>query len=686
MENVSLKFIQKEQDDHYSNSLFVSDLPKETTNEDLQKLFKNYHFKFCTLNNIKNNVTWAQVYLDDKEWATKARHELNGTILTPINATGDTISKPIRISEYEAKSNKKQQDIKKSLLIKNIHSNLSQKEFYNIFLEFGDIYSGKIEYDEKGLSKGFGYIYYYTEESAENAKKNLNGKEFYGKPIEIVNLIPGKKSKNNLVTLFVRNLPESITEDNLNLIFGKFGKLVNISINQKGFAYISYNNLDSASKCVNEMKTKPINFPNLPNVVVKFASSKEERESNRNFISNENFNEINENLNIQFNYLYDNPEIKDESDLEREIRLFIKVIMLMDYIPKEVLIDFESMSGLVNFGNTRDYNYYFKKYNNFCTKNVPLFECLPYNEPPVPTIGQMMMMQGYQPNQVPYNPQNLRMNNMPRPIPNIVNNMRYPMNNTYNNMEKNNFKKNYDNKNNFNNFRQMDNNNKFNNNQQNYNDNNKKPTYIFQRPEFVNNNQKYFLNQNYGSSFNININMNPNPPMLRYPLTPQQQMLLMYTKNRQMLENQNINSLNYQFQKMNLNNYNQEGPINFDNNYMNFPKKDQEKIDHRNLQNLNPSQLHSQFNKPPVSLISPNMLNSKEQEDLVNEIADSIYEIVLIKYPEEASKITGMIKEKGYEKMNMLLSKQEDLNELIEKAHEMINNSKKNISEDNECK
>ena len=95
-------------------------------------------------------------------------------------------------------------------------------------------------------------------------------------------------------------------------------------------------------------------------------------------------------------------------------------------------------------------------------------------------------------------------------------------------------------------------------------------------------------------------------------------------------------------------------------------------------QNLNPSQLISQFNKPPIDLYGPNMLNSKEQEDLINEIADSIYEIVYAKYPNEASKITGMIREKGYEKMNMLLSKKEDLNEIIDKAYEMINNSKNN--------
>ena len=101
--------------------------------------------------------------------------------------------KPVRICKYEGKVHNRQNNIKQSLLVKNIDVQMSQKEFYEKFLVYGDIVSGKLEYDENGISKGFGYIYYYKEESAEEAKKNINGKKFYDKSLEIVNLIPGKK-------------------------------------------------------------------------------------------------------------------------------------------------------------------------------------------------------------------------------------------------------------------------------------------------------------------------------------------------------------------------------------------------------------------------------------------------------------------------------------------------------------
>ena len=127
-----------------------------------------------------------------------------------------------------------------------------------------------------------------------------------------------------------------------------------------------------------------------------------------------------------------------------------------------------------------------------------------------------------------------------------------------------------------------------------------------------------------------------------------------------------MNQRNRNIQNMNQNNNNDYGEMN--------QKNELDLYAQRNLETLNPSQLHSQFNKPPINVYA-NMLDSKEQEEIRMEIADSIYEIVYAKYPNEASKITGMINEKGIEKMNMLLSKKEDLDDIIDKAYEMIKKS-----------
>ena len=124
--------IKKEPEDLNSNILYVADLPKETTYEDLQIFFKNYHFLFATLNNLKVSNIWAQVALENEEYANKARHELNGEILIP-KLSQNSKGKSIRICKFESKNSNKEKNINQSLLVKNIDSQMTQKEFYNIF-------------------------------------------------------------------------------------------------------------------------------------------------------------------------------------------------------------------------------------------------------------------------------------------------------------------------------------------------------------------------------------------------------------------------------------------------------------------------------------------------------------------------------------------------------------------------
>ena len=95
--------VQNQPHNKKSNILFVGDLPKEITYEDLSTLFKDYHIQFASLNNSKLTNIWAQVVFENEEWANKARHELNGEILIP-KLSKDLKGKPIRICKFESKN------------------------------------------------------------------------------------------------------------------------------------------------------------------------------------------------------------------------------------------------------------------------------------------------------------------------------------------------------------------------------------------------------------------------------------------------------------------------------------------------------------------------------------------------------------------------------------------------------
>jgi hypothetical protein len=250
-------------------------------------------------------------------------------------------------------------------------------------------------------------------------------------------------------------------------------------------------------------------------------------------------------------------------------------------------------------------------------------------------------------------PPNISQNNINNNTKNYDSN-----NNNYNGGNRNNNGTGNFNKNrNYNNRRQNYNNNNYNNNNQNNNRrNNQRNNYNNNN----NNNKKYIIrpgdNIDLSNMKSVMLPLYQMNPFMRPQMMPKPQW-------------------NRNFQDMNQNN---------NNNYFNDINKKNE-LDlaaQRNLEKLNPSQLLSQFNKPPINVYE-NMFDSKEQEEIRMEIADSIYEIAYAKYPTEASKITGMINEKGIEKMNMLLSKKEDLDEIIDRAYEMIINSKKEQEEKN---
>ena len=70
-----------------------------------------------------NNI-YAEVILENEEYADKARHELNGYILIPEDAKNDkSKGKPIRICKYESKFNnnyKNYVDYKKKFMCKKL--------------------------------------------------------------------------------------------------------------------------------------------------------------------------------------------------------------------------------------------------------------------------------------------------------------------------------------------------------------------------------------------------------------------------------------------------------------------------------------------------------------------------------------------------------------------------------------
>ena len=61
------------------------------------------------------------------------------------------------------------------IFIKNLDKSIDSKALYDSFSTFGNILSCKIAQAQDGMSKGYGFVHFDTEEAAEDAIAKANG-------------------------------------------------------------------------------------------------------------------------------------------------------------------------------------------------------------------------------------------------------------------------------------------------------------------------------------------------------------------------------------------------------------------------------------------------------------------------------------------------------------------------------
>jgi len=169
----------------------------------------------------------ATIIFKENNIANKARLDLNMRKLK---------GKALRIMWHE-RDNSFRYNNNANLYIKNVPLDVKPREYYEHFMQFGDIKSAKLTENDDGTHYGYGYIQYYSEDSARACIESTDGVEVWpGSAIKIEQF--QKKNErfssgtvlNSNKNIFVKNFPTDYTEEQLEKLFSTIGKITRAKI------------------------------------------------------------------------------------------------------------------------------------------------------------------------------------------------------------------------------------------------------------------------------------------------------------------------------------------------------------------------------------------------------------------------------------------------------------------------
>lgn len=152
-------------------------------------------------------------------------------------------------------------------MVQNLDKSIDNKALHDTFSAFGNILSCKIATDPSGQSKGYGFVQFDNEESAQNAIDKLNGMLINDKQVYVGQFLRKQEretalNKTKFNNVYVKNLSESTTEEDLKNIFGEFGIITSVVVMRDGdgkskcFGFVNFENADDAAEAVEALNGK----------------------------------------------------------------------------------------------------------------------------------------------------------------------------------------------------------------------------------------------------------------------------------------------------------------------------------------------------------------------------------------------------------------------------------------------
>ncbi|KAG0543232.1 hypothetical protein BDA96_02G172300 [Sorghum bicolor] len=358
-----------------ATSLYVGDLHESVQDAQLFDVFSQVggvvSVRVCRDINSRKSLGYAYVNYNNPGDAARALELLN---FTPING------KPIRIM-YSNRDPSSRKSGAGNIFIKNLDKSIDNKALYDTFCAFGNILSCKIATDPSGESRGYGFVQFERDESAQSAIDKLNGMLINDKKVYVGPFVRKQDRENvssnfKFSNVYVKNLLDTVTDDELKEMFGKYGSITSAVVmrdsdgKSRCFGFVNFENADDAAQAVQELNGKIFNDKEL---YVGRAQKKSEREMELKEKFEKNIQEVAEKFQNTNLYL---KNLEDNIDDEKLRELFAEYGNITSC---KVMRDSNGVSrgsGFVAFKSAEDANRALTEMNGKMVGSKPLYVAL----------------------------------------------------------------------------------------------------------------------------------------------------------------------------------------------------------------------------------------------------------------------------------------------------------------------